>query len=208
MKINQIAAVAFMVACGFTKAPKWDAETLAERLSKVPDKVAAEDVPEGHEEFYQKLVKAKGDIELVTDGAGEEKPKDKKSKKAPAEEPKDEKPSKKEKKSKDDADVEEKPKKEKKAATPKKDDVERDQFGCRKGSISYNVNEQVTDEWETEAGIAEKAGVTLDQARGRLYYGAEKGEFVRERLIRYRLPTPAEKRAFEKNKPKKEEPAE
>lgn len=64
-----------------------------------------------------------------------------------------------------------------------------DKFGNRLGSIASRVNEVLTTEWQTDQQIADKAGVTLKEVRGRLYYATNSDKIVEcERLTRYRLP--------------------
>jgi len=62
-----------------------------------------------------------------------------------------------------------------------------DEFGCRVGTISNRVNRVLTKEWKDETVIAKEAGVSLEQARGRLYYGVQLGLFDAEKVVRYRL---------------------
>lgn len=67
----------------------------------------------------------------------------------------------------------------------------RDALGCKLGTISAKVDAVLLEdlgEWKDENEVAEAAGVTLDQARGRLYYAAEKKVFEYRRLIQYRVP--------------------
>jgi len=78
-----------------------------------------------------------------------------------------------------------------KAPAPAK--VEKDKFGCKVGTISADVNKVLSKQWQDEDEIAKAAGVSLDQARGRLYYAAEKKIIEYRRLIQYRIITPAEK---------------
>jgi hypothetical protein len=70
---------------------------------------------------------------------------------------------------------------------PVKAKIPRDKFGCAEGSISAAVNATLTKEWKDEVAIIEEAGVSKDQARGRLYYGAESGVFEYRRLLQYRI---------------------
>lgn len=75
MKIKTSDAVALLVALGFSKAGDWSEDKLVDKLQVVPDKVAP-DSPEikGHEDIYEALKEAKGNITLVggTDAKGEE----------------------------------------------------------------------------------------------------------------------------------------
>lgn len=166
MKVTKKEALAFFAALGFSKAPTWKPSKLKEKLALVPEKVKQEQVPEGFEEFYSRLCKV-GDapIELVVD-----------EKKAPAEAEVDGKPAKKKST---------KPAAAKATASAKK--VERDDHGCRKGSIAAKVNAVVSGDWQTEQDIAKAAGVTLDQARGRLYYAAQENVMEHRRLVQYRF---------------------
>ena len=81
MKMKIETAVAFLVALGFSKAGTWSKEKLAKRLSMIPDKVAAEDVPEAHKGTYNGLIEAEGKVELEGDAGGDEKSAKGKSKK-------------------------------------------------------------------------------------------------------------------------------
>lgn len=94
------------------------------------------------------------------------------------------------------------------AAAPKKEAVAKDEFGCKEGTISAKVNKVVGDEWIEEDEVAKAAGVDRDQARGRLYYACEKGEFVSRRLIQYRRANEEEKKAAKRAAAKKEKAAE
>lgn len=209
MKIQRATAVAFLVALGFSKAGQWDDEKIKAKLEAAPTKVDAGDVPDGHEEFYRALVKAEGVVELEG-GPAKGKAKSEAAPKEPAKDEAPKKMSKKERKAearrnrgkaksepeteplKADGPAKTKKNPTRKTGPGKKDDgVERDAYGCRKGSISYDVNKVITNDWQTEEEIAEAAKVPLDQARGRLYYAASKGLFERERAIRYRLKKPA-----------------
>lgn len=187
MKINRSVAVALMVAFGFSKAADWDNKKLSEKLAMAPEKVAEEDVPEEYQKVYKDLVAAEGQIEIVNDvkapeAAEETEPaeKPKAKKKKPAEAAKPEK-----------AEKPKAPAKPAKVATV----VKKDAFGCREGTIAAKVNKVLGAKWKTEAEIMEEAGVTLDQARGRLYYAEVEGVIVREKLIRYRLVPKEEKKA-------------
>ncbi len=172
MKIEKAQAIAFLVALGFSKAADWSDEKIIERLDKAPNKVNEEDVPEGFEELFGRLVNSTADdkIELVS-GKGEKKAK-KPTKEKPAEkeEPKGKKPT-----------------KEKPAEKPTAKTAEHDEYGSRVGTISSKVNAVLADEWDDEEAIAKAAGVTLDQARGRLYYAAQEGVVEVRRLVQYRL---------------------
>lgn len=200
MKIKKSNLVALLVAIGFAKAPTFNEDKLVSMAEKVPDKVAKEDLDEEFHELYDKLADEEDDspIEFEEEEGGEPgeesagetpaKKKNKPGKKKPAKE-------KAEKPEKDD-----KPAKKKAAATPaSKKDIPRDAFGCREGTISAKVNSVVSNEWQSEEEIAEAAGVTLDQARGRLYYAATEGQMEYRKRIEYRLVgKPVSKKAAKK----------
>lgn len=217
MKLNKENTIAFFRMLGFSKADGWDEGQLKKRIKMIPEKVDEEDVDKKYVESYRLLVKAASakTIEFVEeeDGAEDEDPVMSMTKKEIAALIKKEKLDVKVKDHKtvgslrqavreaiDAKPVEEAPKKAatKKAASPKKEKseskaeekkVEKDPLGCRLGTISASVNEVLleADGWTTEKEIIEKAQVTRDQALGRLYYMTEKGEVIREKVIRYRL---------------------
>ena len=182
MKIKKSQAVAFFLALGFGKATQWGEDKLKENLTKVPKKVTEAEVPKGFEDFYAGLVQSEGKVTLLEEPASPQE--------EAAAEPKKSKKSKKERKAE---------KAEKKAAKsngkPKKKipELPRDHYGCREGTISFLVNAVMDKvpkgQWMTDREVAEKAGVSLDQARGRLYYAAEEGLLEHERAVRYRLKT-------------------
>lgn len=180
MTITKAVAVAFLKALGFSKADKWDDEKILDRLAQVPEKVEESEAPKGHEDLYQELVKAEGKVQLVVEGSepSEKESKTSKTKSSKKVEPK---PVKKEKGKK-------KVEPERSRGTPRPV-AERDSMGSQVGTISAKVNKVMNSEWQSEQEIAETAGVTLDQARGRLYYGAEPRMdiFERRRMIQYRL---------------------
>ena len=199
MTIDKTQAVAFLVALGFAKAPEWDDDKLKERLDKVPTKVEEEEVPEGFEDLYKALVdsdadepiefgKAKGKKSKKTAVKKEPKPAAKKAD-APA---KDDTPPMQTKKTavkkepKPAAKKADAPAKAKKESTPAKT-VERDAFGSKVGTISAKINAVLGEEWDDEANLASEAGITLDQARGRLYYAQQEGLIECRRLVQYRL---------------------
>lgn len=224
MKISRSSAVAFLVALGFAKAPSWDDEKVLEKVKMAPTKVEESDVPEGQEEFYRQMVEAKGNVSFAEGGTEKPAAKNGKAVKKPEAAP-EAKPAKKgEKIAKDKAAPApgEKPVKiakdkaavaepaEKPAAKPAKTKsapkkpaapakvVERDSYGCAKGTIAAEVNQHVSDEWLDEKEIAKLAKVTLDQARGRLYWGAEQGSFEARRLIQYRIKPGSEAKKAKK----------
>lgn len=67
------------------------------------------------------------------------------------------------------------------------DPIEKDNYGCRMGTISERINSTIEDEWKTDEQIRDDAGVTLGQARARLYHGVTDGHFEMERVVRYRI---------------------
>lgn len=185
MKIKISQAVAFLVALGFAKAATWGQEKVQDRLSQVPEKVGTADVPEGFEDLYQSIVDSKGKVEVLAEegtadaAAGEKSAKSKKGRSRPG-------PT-------TGARIEtEKTKEAKPKKKPAPPAAEKDAYGCRVGTISAKVNKVLSKDWMTEEELAEAAGVTLDQARGRLYYAAEQGVCEHRRLVQYRL-VPAKK---------------
>jgi hypothetical protein len=230
MKIEKAPLVALLVALGFSKAATWSDEKLATKAEELPEKVKEDDIPEEHKELFDQI--AEGDpeepIEIFDTEPGEEvdeKPKKKGKKKgksekdkagealqaeadAAAEEDEEEEeeeepaPANKGKKGKKETGLGEfrvpsEEKKEKPSAANK------DYLGCKLGSISNKVNEVLSDEWIDENEVAKLAGVKLDQARGRLYYGTELGQFEVQRLVQYRLkPGTATKPTTKKAKSK------
>lgn len=221
MKIKYAQAVALMVAVGFPKAGDWELAKLQARVNQVPSKVDRTTVPEEFLELYdnvETVQKAGNDgaviVELTPTAGG--------ATEAPAE-------TKKSKKKKPSAlkgthvdvgeDLGEKPRKPArsqakksgeskvvkaaKAMTSPDKKVDRDVFGCAKGTISHKVNAVLSEEWQTEAEIAKAANVSLDQARGRLYYGAEEKIMEYRKLIQYRLVPAAGTTPAGKSKKKK-----
>ena len=188
MKISKKDAVAFLVALGFKKAGEWEDEKILGRLKEAPNRIEKDKVPGDFHEIYDGLANSEGKVSLIGGAAPKaekkEKPAKEKKEKAPKAE-KAEKPAKAPK-----AEKKEKPAKEKKEKAPKaekKEPIERDDFGSRKGTISAKVNAILGDEWNDEVAIAKEAGVTLDQARGRLYYAQQEGVIECRRLVQYRL---------------------
>lgn len=173
MKIDREKAVAFLTALAFPKASTWDDEKLVSRLAKVTDKVKEEEVPKGFGDLYSDLLAMDGEkIELVAP----KKPAVKKAVENVTVTKTKNKAAK----------VEAKlpPKKEKPADATS---VERDEFGSKVGSISAKVNSALETDWKDEETIAEEAKVTLDQARGRLYYAQQEGVIEVRRLVQYRV---------------------
>lgn len=201
MQIKKSVAVALMVALGFAKATGWSDEKLKDRLSKVPGHVGADEVPDEFKDTYQSLSEANGEIEVVNDQEGSEdspKSKSKKSKKEVTPEPEEKPKSKKKVATPPPENPPPAKKKEKKAAAPAKV-VERDFMGCRVGTISANVNAALTSDWQSAEEIAKNAGVSLDQALGRLYFGRDEAIIEYRRLIQFRLPEGAKKKASKKS---------
>lgn len=177
MKVTKKEVVDFLVALGFGKAVGWKPSKLKDMLLKAPNKVTEEDVPEEFGEFFTKLNQSKGRVEFVEADGASEKP-------AVAKEGK-------------------KPKAEKKSKVSAKEEAKRDAYGCRIGSISEKVNTALTkltqksedkEGWVTEEEIAQEAGVTLDQARGRIYYAVEEGDMESRRLVQVRLAKKSSKK--------------
>jgi hypothetical protein len=195
------------IALGFGKAAQWSDEKLAAKADQIIEdgKFTVDDVPEEFQPVFEQIADTGDDtpIEFVDDAPAaeqneeeteqpdaERKKAKKKGKAAKAEKP--EKVAKPGKAAK----VEKTAKPKKAPAAPAKKDIPVDAYGCRVGTISNKVNEAITDEWQEEEEIAEAAGVSRDQARGRLYYGAEKGLFESRRVILYRLKqAPKKKKA-------------
>ena len=183
MKIDKSKAIEFLVALGFSKAGEWDDAKIKERLGKVPNKVQDDEVPEGHKDIYGRLVNSAADDPIELTGGSKSKGKSPKSKKkaekAPAEKRAEKAPAEKE--------VATPSKSKKKAEKAPAETIERDGYGSRVGSISAKVNTILVDDWVDEQTIALEAGVTLDQARGRLYYASQEGLIECRRLVQYRL---------------------
>lgn len=214
MKMKQSAAVALMVAVGFPKAGDWELSKLQSRINQVPSKVARDTVPEGFLGTYDDIEKDAGSVIVVAaegaaaeDNGADDQPKKKKSKTASEKsEPLDrspgsgqEQPSKK-KKSKRSEKITKATKVAKSATDKAVSQVKRDSFGCKEGTISAKVNAVLSEEWQDESEISKAAGVTLDEARGRLYYGAEKKIIEYRRRIEYRLIPVAGEAAPKKKK--------
>lgn len=72
----------------------------------------------------------------------------------------------------------------------KEKNVRKDSMGSRVGSISNKVNSILLErknDWMDEREIANAAGVTLDQARGRLYYTTQAGITIKRVRVEYQL---------------------
>lgn len=63
----------------------------------------------------------------------------------------------------------------------------RDDLGSRKGTIAAAVNRVMTPEWQTIEKIQKKTGRKMASVRRRLHHGVEKGLYVYERIIRFKL---------------------
>lgn len=205
MKVTIANAVAFFIALKFEKAGDWTIEQIEQRLNQVPTKVPRNKVPEAHLDFYDRLEKNAGKVKVVADEVAAPEAKPEKADKGE----KAEKPSK-SKKKKDRAQrgtkkVDKVAKATKATVSPKSapKTVKRDEFGCAEGSISAKVNAVLSDTFQTEQEIAKAAGVTLDQARGRLYYAAEEGIIQYEKRIQYRLAPKSKKDEKAEGKSKK-----
>lgn len=199
--VDKAKAVAFLVALGFAKAPEWDDAKLKQRLDQVPSKVDEEDVPDGFESFYTSLVDSEADDPIEFGKPKKDKKgKAKAAKPAPAPAPAPAKKGK-AKAAKKAEPPTPPPAKEKKAAKPAPapaKTVERDAFGQRVGTISATINALLEPDWVDEQDIVKAAGVTLEQARGRLYYAEQEGVIECRRLVQYRLTSKAPKAAREK----------
>lgn len=64
---------------------------------------------------------------------------------------------------------------------------DRDKFNCIIDSISGQVNAHLSRNFKSDEQIAEEAGVSLRQARARLYVGVKKGDFEVRRVFEYRI---------------------
>lgn len=205
--INKEQLIGLLKDLEFPNAADWDNEKLAKRAAQIPDKVSESDVSEKFKAVYKQLVDDGGKVDLgdgkVVASTGAIKSTVDVSKmdkarlsellkeyKLPVIFRKDDTIEKCRKIVQNALDKKAakptKEDKEKKAAAPAKPKVLRDEFGCKEGSISSKVNKVLTTEWQEEVDLAKIAGVTLDQARGRLYYAADEGEIERRKLIQYR----------------------
>jgi len=190
MKIKLAQAVALMVAVGFPKAGDWDLDKLQSRVKQVPQKVDRSTVPDEYLNLYDDIAKAGEDVTVESGEAAPAKKKKDRSDKGtsvpadPEKEPKAKSKTKnKVKAKKPSADKVVKAAK----AVASSTKVERDAFGCAKGTISHKVNGVLSNDWQDESEIAKAAGVDLDQARGRLYYAAEKEIIEYRKRIEYRI---------------------
>lgn len=189
------AVVALFAACGYEEAAEWDRDTLMKRCKQLPKKVLRADVPEEHAATYDALDKA---VELgkltIVGSASPSKPSKKKAavkpKKAAAAkaDPAPAKPKKgKSKKGKSKKaspsdelplDDERKPAKEK---GPKYDP-----YGGRIGSLNSRVQMLMHDGKRRSAqDVADELGISLKQARLRLYRGTFFGWLTHQREITF-----------------------
>ena len=189
MKVARAEAVEFLLEIGFVDAPIWDDEKIKSRISRVPEKVGKEDVPEGFSYFYAALCESKGEaIELVDEPFEKPKPKEKTAPPAKDErlsaqyEEKEDMPG-----GKNDPLETVERKLPKTKPTPSEGGVRLDAYGNRVASIAAKVNKVLGEEWEEEALIAKRAGVKVRQARNRLYHAKEDGVIECRRLVQYRL---------------------
>lgn len=186
MKIKKSEIVNLFVALGYPKASDWDDVKLRERASKLPTVIPEPpaNLEEGLLAIYNDIANSPQDeeIELIDEKGRPIR------RVPPPEDPT------KETRALPPA---EKKKLKTKPPTPKppKPQAPRDPLGNRIGSISAKVNAQVSSEWKDEHEIARDAKVTIDQARGRLYYGTVEKVFEMRRRVEYRLvQKPAEKK--------------
>lgn len=70
---------------------------------------------------------------------------------------------------------------------PAVSEVERDQFGSKKGSLANIVNDCITDAWKSEADILKETKLGTVQVRDRLYAAENAGQFEKRKLIEYRI---------------------
>lgn len=213
MKIKKALLVALLVALGFPKAEEWDDATLLKRAQQIPEKVKPEDVPKGHEALYEELVEAVDEgLEIEFDGsdsAPEED--DRKALLAQAEEAgikvtgkesvkllkallekaeksggKSDGPTKKKKSAATAA-----KKSSAKPATAKKDKTEKTpkKEKAETSSVQKAVYAALTDDWQNDLDIAEKAQTNYIKAR--MYLETSRSsKFVkveRRRVFQYRL---------------------
>lgn len=204
MNIQKKEAVEFFQAVGFTKADQWPEEKLKSKLVQAKDKLKKEKIPSEFLPFFALVQK---EAEDATSIAFIEEPSTmtkkelvekltslgiklnwRKYKVADLEEE-----LRQALQESEEAEPQT-PKKVKKrvpsvsSAEAKKADVEKDDFGCRVGTISNQVNEQLsTKKWVDLADICKETGLSLDQVRGRLYVMEENNLLEKRRRIEYRL---------------------
>lgn len=178
MKVDRTKAVALLVALGFAKAGDWDDAKLLQRVQQVPEKVAADKIPEDFKSLYNALAEAVPNQESI-ELSGDAAPKAKPAKSAT-------------KPTKATAAVKAKSagsKKPAKKSKPAKKEIE-DDFVGREGSKSANVRAQVTKTWQSDEEIQAKCGETLTNTRLRLYHAVKAGTVeVRKRIEYRRVPS-------------------
>ena len=188
MNVDRQQAIDFLVSLGFGNAIGWEDEKLAHRISIAHKKVEEEEVREEFEEFFESLCDhAGGKIEL-TGTAKAPKPETNRCKIKPKPEPEPPSPvsingpatllptGKKKSPAKKKA--------VKKSSRPK---VDKDDLGYRKGTLSAKVNAALSEDWQREAALVKKAGVTTAQARGHFYQLRDAGLLEISRVVSYRL---------------------
>lgn len=193
MKIKVSLVRALLVAVGFEAAKSWKAEDFESKITGVPDKIKADDVPEDHRGTYDAIsnaVAANEKIELVDDAKGDAKS----AKSAPSKKPEGKKDSKGKAKSAKSSSAKPIPaKKTAKGKKQPKDDGdteggEVDAFGAPKDSVRGRIHAVLEDkDWHTPEEVAEIARTSPEIAYGRLRRMARMGHFEVERIIRYRL---------------------
>jgi hypothetical protein len=186
MKLKKTEAVAFLVAMDFPKATTLSTKDLEFRIKQVPEKIAVEDVPKDQKDLYDKLVAAKGEIEITDDAkeepAGRKSKVDKAVDKAAAEKKKAD--AKEEKKPKAKADKKDKPaRKEKKPRA----DIEKDEYGSVVGSDRSKINAAFPKEWASIEDIADKAGVDIKKTKSRLRRARRQGHLEVRKIVEYRI---------------------
>jgi len=169
IKIKMAKAVSFLIALGFKDVETWPKAKIVKALQAAPEKVKK--APKGFGRFLKEL---KGAKVIQLDSAEEAAPP---TSAAPAKKPA--------AKKKEEAPAKKKVPVRKSPAT--NGPVPRDAFGNQVGTIAATVNAVMSDEWMSAEEIAEKAGVTLDQARGRLYWGKDQEAFEYRSLIQFRI---------------------
>lgn len=198
MKINKEQVINMLVALGFKKAPEWPDDTLKDRVGKIPQKVAEDEVPAEFAELYDKLQHSPADEPILWDTERAKKKKaaapaetenkdmkkkTKKTTKRPSKKPAAKKPAAKKVAKKKTA---RKPAAKKTAGTGRSS--ERDYLGSCLGTKGAEINEALkAGGWVTDSGLKKQTGASMRRVRGHLYNLVQEGHVVKERLIRYRL---------------------
>lgn len=194
MKIKKTEAVALLVALDFPKATTLDDKTLLQRVRQVPEKVDAADVPEAQKDLYDKLVAAKGDIEL--DGAVAAKDDEQKGRKSRVDKAVDKAAADKKKAAAKNGKKDAKPAAakngEKKTPRKERTEVAKDEYGSVVGSDRAKINAAFPRDWATIEDIAEAAGVDLKKTKSRLRRARRQGHLEVQKIVQYRLK-PAKK---------------